>query len=286
MHALRRLLQVQSAHEPTVFVIDDAQWLDDESAELVGELADALGWTHTLLVLSARPEALLPGASVSYRRELDLGALGPQEVRSLIAELLGSDPSLGQLPARMATLTRGNPLFVEEMVRELVHEGALRGQSGDYRLTRPIEELRTPASVRTLLAARIDALPDAYKHVLVVASVIGSLDDPQLLAAAVGCPSAELARALDALRAAGLVADGRFSHPLIREAAYDAQLEARRRELHADVARALVGSHELELGRHAALIAHHWEAAHRPWIARRWRQRAALRVSNIQVRSY
>ena len=60
----------------------------------------------------------------------------------------------------------GNPFFLEETVRTLVETGALAGERGAYRLTRPVETLQVPATVQTILAARIDRLPADAKQLL------------------------------------------------------------------------------------------------------------------------
>ena len=79
---------------------------------------------------------------------------------------------------------RGNPFFLEETVRTLVETGALVGERGAYRLTRPVETLQVPATVQTILAARIDRLPPEDKQLLQAASVIGK-DVPYALLPAI-----------------------------------------------------------------------------------------------------
>ena len=76
----------------------------------------------------------------------------------------------------------------------------------------------------------------------------------------------------------------RFEHALTREVAYAAQLQDVRGARHAEIARAIEGLHADHLGPHSALIAHHWDAAGAKSRAQRWRQRAAMQVSQIQVR--
>ena len=79
----------------------------------------------------------------------------------------------GSQPLTQMLVKRGNPFFLEETVRTLVETGALAGERGAYRLTRPVEALQVPATVQTILAARIDRLPAEEKRLLQAASVIG-----------------------------------------------------------------------------------------------------------------
>jgi hypothetical protein len=75
-------------------------------------------------------------------------------------------------PLAQMVVKRGNPFFLEETVRTLVETGALAGERGAYRLTRPVEALQVPATLQTILAARIDRLPADEKQLLQIISDI------------------------------------------------------------------------------------------------------------------
>jgi predicted ATPase len=87
--------------------------------------------------------------------------------------MLGADPGLAALKTVLVERTDGNPLFLEESVRALVETQALIGEPGARRLVKPLETVQVPGSVQAVLAARIDRLTPAAKHVLQSASVIG-----------------------------------------------------------------------------------------------------------------
>ena len=211
---------------------------------------------------------------------------------ALISSLLGDDPSLEDLAPRILARTRGNPFFAEEVIESLAAGGQLEGGRGGYRLAGPVEDLEIPASVQVLLAARIDRLAERHKYVLQTASVIGRRFGRELLEAVVELPPDELADSLTALEAGDLVRattlfpspEYEFRHPLTHEVAYGMQLRDIRQRVHVEVARALEALHPDRLGELAALLAHHWDSAGHRFEARRWRQRVALRVSNIQIR--
>src|SRR5262249_17128432 len=154
------------------------------------------------------------------------------------------------------------------------------------------ETLTLPTSVQSLLAARVDRLEENVKDVLQTAAVIGKRFDEPLLREVVGLDGHTLGTALEALEEAELVHEVQpypdlqfaFRHPLAQEGAYHSQLAERRARLHAVVAAAIEKLRADRLGEHAALIAHHWEAAGMRYEAARWRRRAALQVSSIRVR--
>ena len=81
-----------------------------------------------------------------------------------MAELLGTDPSVAEVAAMIATRASGNPFFAEEMVRDLHGRGVLQGQPGAYLCTTPITDVSVPATVQAAIAARIDRLPAASEE--------------------------------------------------------------------------------------------------------------------------
>ena len=283
------LVQAQSAREPTVLLIDDVQWIDAESEAFLARLADAVGFTRTLLLLNARPEYQAAWMNASYYERIELAPLSAQASESLLRDLLGGDPALADLCALVSARAAGNPFFAEEIVQALVEQGVLARERNGMRLVREVQEILIPATVQSLLTARIDSLPAAAKRVLQIAAVIGKRFPEPLLRAVLGEDAAGLPDALVTLERADLIhADEAshfaFKHPLTREVAYGAQLQEVRAARHEAVARALQALHEDRLGEHADLLAHHWDAAGKRAEARRWRRLAALRVTNIQLR--
>ena len=286
------LVQARSARTPTLLVFDDAQWMDAESETFLAHLVDAVGFTRTLLLLNARPEYTAPWMKEPRFERIELAPLAGHESNLLLRELLGDDPALAELRARVQTHAAGNPFFAEETVQSLFERGALVRENGAVRLAAPVETLELPVGVQSLIAARIDALPGSAKHVLQLAAVIGKRFAEPVLRAALGDDAAELGDALRALQAADLVhpesadpsAPFTFTHPLTQEVAYAVQLQEARTERHHAVALALQEVFAARLGQHAALLAHHWAAAGQRAEAARWKRFAALQVTNIQLR--
>ena len=187
--------------------------------------------------------------------------------------------------------TGGNPFFIEEVVQELVAAGSLVGERGSYRPLGELAEIQIPMSVVAVIEARIDRLPEREKQVLQTAAVVGRSFSRSVLEAVSAFSSAELEEAIDLLcegefiyRDGGASAgDHAFKHSLTHEVAYLSQLQDTRQEIHATVARALEELHADRLGELAALLAHHWAEAGQSHDAARWRRRAALKVSRIQI---
>ncbi|HKT82857.1 MAG TPA: tetratricopeptide repeat protein, partial [Solirubrobacterales bacterium] len=220
----------------------------------------------------------------STYRSLSLEPLGPEGTGELLRDLTGDDPSLDGLTDLIHDRTAGNPFFIEEIVRGLAEAGNLEGERGAYRLARPVEDTGVPASVQTVLAARIDRLSPSAKRLLQAASVTSKEISEQALGMVSGQSEDDDYRAaLCELTDGGFLFETEvypervfaFRHPLTREVAYGTQLAEQRARSHAATARTLI---ELNPDRHdelAALIASHMESGGETLEAARWSARAA-----------
>ncbi len=280
---MRRLTRAQRAREPGVTVIEDLHWLDPATEVFLASHVEALQATRGLTLVNFRPDYHAAWMSRSYYRQIALAPLASAAVEELLADLLGSDRSLADLFELVRERTEGNPFFIEELVRSLVEAGSLVGARGSYRLAAPVAQAAVPASVQTVLAARIDRLAPREKTVLQAAAVIGKEFSGPVLERVVGLAPPELEQALGGLVAGEFVYEQElypealyaFKHPLTREVAYGSQLSRRRAVAHAAVARALAELYPERLDERAALVAGHWEAAGEALEAARWHARAA-----------
>src|SRR5262249_44378543 len=137
--------------------------------------------------------------SPSFMR-LPLVPLGEEAVRELLADLLGSHPSVSGLAAIVHQRASGNPFFIEEIVQTLVETEALEGTKGAYRLVQPVGELALPATVQAVLAARIDRLSEREKRFLQQSSVIGKTFSERVLKRVSGLTDVDLQEAIRVLR--------------------------------------------------------------------------------------
>src|SRR5206468_7922017 len=148
---MKRLTHAQSAREPAVIVVEDLHWLDPASEVFLANRVEAVQGTRSRTVLNFRPEYHAPWMSRSYYRQIALAPLGPEAIEHLLADLLGSDPSLDGLSELIRARTGGNPFFIEELVQALIEAGSLAGERGAYRLAAPIDEAAAvPASVKAV----------------------------------------------------------------------------------------------------------------------------------------
>ncbi len=257
--------------DPAVYVIEDAQWVDEVSESMLADFFAVIPQTTSLVLITHRPEYRDALMRVSGAQNLALRPLNDAQTSALTAELLGADPSLSQLATQVATRAAGNPFFAEEMVRDLAERGVLRGQPGAYQLRADVADVEVPATLQATIGARIDRLGATAKQTLNAAAVIGARFDMDLLTTLVD--TADVAPLIEA----ELVDQVRFSaqpeyvfhHPLIRTVAYESQLKSDRAQLHRRLAAAIDEADE-----NAALIAEHYEAAGDLHAAFDWHMRA------------
>ncbi|HKZ04801.1 MAG TPA: adenylate/guanylate cyclase domain-containing protein [Methylomirabilota bacterium] len=275
MELLVRLIEGIARRQPFVMILEDLQWMDWEGREALDYIVRNLP-PRTMVLATYRPEH---DDGWSRRRgytRLRLEPLRPAGADVLLGELLGHTEETAAIRRIVGERARGNPLFLEESIHSLVDAGVLSGSPGAYRVMREVGTLEVPASVRAVLAARIDRLPAEEKRLLQAAAVIGEEVPAPLLEAVADAPVEAVREALARLRDAELLTETAmfpdpvhaFRHSLIHDVAYESLLHDRRRALHARIARAM----ESRADAHVAPIerlAHHafagalWEEAAR-----------------------
>lgn len=272
---------------PTVYVVEDLHWIDGVSESWVDDFVAVVPQTHSLVLISYRPEYRGALSRVPGAQTIALAPLSDSETAALVLQLLGPDPSVAGLATTIAERAAGNPFFVEEMVRDLAERGVLSGARGSYACQVDHADAAVPATLQATIAARIDRLGLAAKQTLNAAAVIGLRFDAEQLALLDG------AAELPALIAAELVDQVRFTphaeyafhHPLIRTVAYETQLKSDRAELHRRLATALQQRDPDSLDENAALIAEHFEAAGDLRAAFGWHMRAGAWAQARDIRS-
>ena len=187
LDAVSQLLLREAREQPLLLIFEDLHWIDGETQSLLDGLVESLPAARLLLLVNYRPEYTHAWGSKTYYRQLRIDPLPSESAEELLDALLGPDADLGPLKRLLVERTEANPLFLEESVRVLVETKVLSGEHGAYRLARPIERLKIPATVQAILAARIDRLAPEAKRLLQAAAVIGKDVPIQLLLAICLC---------------------------------------------------------------------------------------------------
>ena len=269
----------------TVYVIEDAHWIDEVSESMLAEFLTVIPQTPSLVLVTYRPEYQGALSRVAGAKTIALAPLSDPETAALVLGLVGPDPSVGALASLIAERAAGNPFFAEEMVRDLAERGVLRGNRSVYVSTVDAAEVTVPATVQATIAARIDRLNPKAKRTLNAAAVIGAKFSRDLL------ETLGIDPVLQDLVGGELIDQIRFArqpeyvfhHPLIRMVAYESQLRSDRAELHRRLAAAIEARSPASADENAALIAEHLEAAGDLHAAYGWHMRAATWAANRDI---
>lgn len=221
--AVRSLLKVLSSEQRLLVAVDDVQWLDKASADVLAfalrRMGDApAGWL--LARRAGEPSPLVPEDLVDAG-VLAHSAIGPLSVAALhhmIKDRLGQTFSRSVL-VRVHGVSGGNPFYALEVARELARTGPVA-----------VTSVPVPESIRELLSRRLRRLPDATRDALVAAA---ALSDPTTALVDEDALGAAEEDDLVVVEDDGRI---RFRHPLYASAVYSAASRARRREVHLSLA--------------------------------------------------
>ncbi|WP_329314437.1 ATP-binding protein [Streptomyces sp. NBC_01262] len=257
-----------SARRPTLLILDDLQWADATSLQLLQHLAGRLPQGTALIgALRDRAPALGPdlsrvlaaaGRRPGHRR-FRLGPLGPGDVAELIRHEAGQDP--GDAVARaIHARTSGNPFFVRELSRLLSGAGVIG--DGDTSVSAGV-----PSTVHDVVRDRMVGLDDRARDLLRVAALIGRDVDLRLLSRATAVDVADCLHRLEPLRTLGLLepkpqdpSSLRFAHDLVRESVSETATKQQVTQLHLRVADALEQIHADDEDVAERLAYHLWAA--------------------------
>ena len=265
-----------SRRRPTMFVFEDAHWMDPSTEEVVTRMTQRIADEAVLVVITHRPE-WQPDWATGYAHVAQLALPRLSSVHAAeMARNAAGDAADADMIERIAERTDGVPLFIEELTRSIYEAEEDTAVAGE-------EEI--PETLRGLLLASLDRLDPKVRELAQVGSVIGREFTRNLLRETLG-RSEGLDPELERLVASRLVYQSGstqsrryvFRHALIQEAAYSSLLVRRRHEYHEAIAKAL----ERDSGDSAdippELIAQHYTAAEKTEAAVPWWLQAGKRA--------
>ena len=273
--AWRHFLEAIARRRPLVLVFEDVQWADDGLLDFIEHL---VGWAREvpiLIVASTRPqlfERRPKWSDKAFATTITLPPLSEGETRELVDALAGEAAMPTEMTDAIVVNASGNPLYSVEFVRMLVDRGLI-GSFEARRPSTPVEALALPASLRGIIAARLDSLTPEDKRLLQAGAVIGRVVWPGALSAITGRPRRWITGRLRDLEereflqgAADSSVEGepeyRFRHVLIRDVAYNEIPRLRRGEIHRKTAEWLESLSPDRASDRAEMLAHHFQCAY------------------------
>jgi DNA-binding CsgD family transcriptional regulator/tetratricopeptide (TPR) repeat protein len=243
VEAIRCGLVTLTAKRPAALLLDDLQWSDDATVELLAALARSLEQLPLLIVAAYRSDELprahpLRRLRHDLRRdraltELTLEAFDEAQTAALIEQLAGARPS-PRLTRTLHDRTCGIPFFIEELTAALQEAGRLSAGAGGLELALD-DDVPLPATVRDAVLVRMAPLGERGRAAAEAAAVAGARMDLAIVAGLAGEDG------VAELLAIGLLVEtapggAAFRHPLVRDAVYEDVPWLRRRTLHRAIA--------------------------------------------------
>lgn len=266
-------LQTLANRKPLILTLEDIHYADPTSVELIASLFETVKQAPILMLLLMRPITDHPSNKLPLIADKELDDLAieihfkhltPTECDELTRQLLHSD----EVPEAILQLIRsradGNPMFIEEIVRNLLEEGIVESTPGSApRVIKNLDEVTIPSSIQGMFVARIDKLATDLKEILLTSAVIGPVFKLALLQRLF--PTVDLENKLARLVEMGMIFESKsfpeieysFRNIMIQEAFYSTLLHKKRRELHATVALEIESLNPTRLDDHCEILAQH-----------------------------
>jgi eukaryotic-like serine/threonine-protein kinase len=230
---------------PLLLCVDDVQWIDPISRQVLLRVAEKTQRVPLMLVLSTRPTAsgaLLPDLDPRRIARIGIPLLDEQEISELVAAHLGEIEARPDLARRVASLADGTPLGVSEVLGAMLDLGALRPSDGGWVVdVERMSRMVLPQGSLALFGRRLGELSLPTREILEIAALLGTEFDDETLAGIAELPSEQLRHRLAEARRAGLLEIGdhgchRFVHDSAREMLTSAMGEVEQRGLHSRIA--------------------------------------------------
>ena len=283
------VLIAASRRKPTLVIVEDVQWIDPTSIELLLRVIAHCHCERILILITHRDDYDARWLSGSVIQRIALQKLAARECEQVVAAVAGTGFVPRGIISQIVERTDGVPLFIEEFTRSVIDSGAVERAADGLVLSGKLPEPLVPASIHDSLMERLDRLGTA-KRVAQIASVFGRQFDYQGISNMLPGRSESLEHALQALESAGIVYRIKephdtvfvFNHVTIQEAAYSSLLKEERRELHARVASWLLQETAIGESSQPAVLGYHYaRAGNIPEAIEAWLQagKSALRRS-------
>ncbi len=278
--SLSQLVNDISVTKPLLVVLEDLQWADDGSLQLLHYLTRNIQNSRVMIICSYRPEEIenikgeLHPLSKTLRRmrpekifyEIQLERFDENNTTQMIESLLKIHNIPEAFTRRLYMESEGNPFFIEEVVKSLINEGLIK--TSDYSWDKKFDpsKIHIPSTIRDVIGRRIDRLDDKTRRILSYASVIGNRFTFETLYRLSDLKEEELVDSIDALISANIIHEDtaskdevyRFDHSQIREVIYNNMSRSRRRLMHKKVGHILENLHRNRLDEVVYNLARHF----------------------------
>ncbi len=269
--AVKDLFMRLAGAAPLLLHIDDVQWADPSSIELLGYLIDGLAGHRIVVFCAYRSDFNFPWLANPHFHGMVLPNFSAEETSDFAQKILKVTDLPDELSQAVREKSQGNPLFIEEILKLLVRKGGIRRSRDAVQITERFRKLEIAESVSSVILDQIDRLDETEHRLLQYASVIGRTFRPELLSALLGLPGSELTDKLERLvHFEGLLAEQSERHefefisPTTYEVVYGSLFKTRRRQLHGLIGRELERMFADRIADQVEALAYHFSRSDDP----------------------
>lgn len=264
-----------SRETPLLVILDDLQWTDESSLLMLQYLARGV-YKDALLLLGAYRDTYIdekhPLSSVltELNRErllltVPLKRMSFDDVSEMIKRIIGQEEVPREFSELVFEKTRGNPFFVEEVIRSLKEEEIIFLEGKNWRI-KEVSRIKFPRTVKNVIKKRISRLDDQSLQVMTMASFIGKDFTLEALRSITGADEDRLLETMDKLLQTGLFKQGvirgedvcSFADVIIRDVVHEEVGHFKRKKLHGVVGQALEKLYAKEIDEHLGELALHF----------------------------
>lgn len=264
-----------SKEAPLLVVLDDLQWTDQSSLLLLHYLARGTEGKHLVLLGTYRETDIDQGHPLSpvlteLNRErllqsVPLKRMSFDEISEMIKQILGQDDLPKEFCRLVYEKTRGNPFFVEEVVKSLKEEEVIYREENKWKI-KEISKIEFPETVKNVLKARISRLDEECQNALTMASFVGNDFTLDALCGVTGVEEDKLLETMEKILKSGLVKEKvirgedtySFADVMIRDVIHEEVSHLRHKKLHGTVGHALEKVYAQKIDEHFSELALHF----------------------------
>ena len=255
---------------PVVFLIEDVQWCDPTTLELIGDAITRIIDARVLLVITHRPEFEAQWTGHAHVSVQTLNRLSRRESSEVVEKVTGGKSLPKEVLDLIVAKTDGIPLYVEELTKNVLGAGFLKDAGDHYKLEGLLPALAIPTTLQEGLIARLDRL-NTVKTIAQIGACIGREFSHELVATVSSLSDPELKAAFQQLNKAqiilpqGAATQGSyiFKNALLQDAAYASLLKEPRRQFHDRIADGLQSKFPEVVANTPELLASHLAKAER-----------------------
>jgi len=264
---IKEIIINEAKRSPLLVRIEDVQWSDPTSNELIDYLLNNIAEAPILFFFEYRSDFAFPWLTHPNYKNIALKGFSREETLDYSQKILETLNIAHEILDTIYDKSLGNPLFIQEILKFLMKKGGIRKRKGQAVVSSRFKNLEIAESISGVILDQIDRMSESDRHLLQYASVVGKIFKPPLLSTITNIPLEELLKQLERLEHfEGILTSHpgaeettyEFMSPTTYEVVYGSLFKTRRRELHLKIGETLENKFSDRLFENSEQLAYHF----------------------------